>query len=178
MNRTRLSFTAVTVVIVAIIAVVFATSGGAAKSARPAAAPGSAISVKQTSLGKTLVDANGRSLYLFQGDKTNLSTLSAAGQAVWPPFTATSKPAALGGAVASQIGTIKGAGGATQVTYGGHPLYYFVGDDASGLIHGQGLNEFGGLWYVLAANGTAVTAPPSSAAPATPSNNGFGYGGY
>jgi predicted lipoprotein with Yx(FWY)xxD motif len=174
MNRIRLTFTIVTVIIVTIIAVVLA-SGGAAKPKRPAAPPSAAISVKQTSLGKTLVDANGRSLYLFERDKANLSTLSAAGKAVWPPFTATTKPAALGGAVASQIGTIKGTGGASQVTYGGHPLYYYVGDQTPGQTRGHGLNQFGALWYVLAQNGTAVTSAPSSTAAAAPSNTGSSY---
>jgi predicted lipoprotein with Yx(FWY)xxD motif len=176
MNRMRLSFTALTVVIVAIIAVAFATSGGAAKPARPAVAPASAISVKQTSLGKTLADANGRTLYLFQGDKQNVSTLSAAGKAVWPPFTAGTKPAALGGALASRIGTTKGAGGASQITYAGHPLYYYVGDHSPGKTLGQGLNEFGALWYALSSSGTAITAAPTSTAPATPGNSGGGYG--
>jgi predicted lipoprotein with Yx(FWY)xxD motif len=175
MNRKRLSFTVVAVVLVAIIAIVFATSGGAAKPARPAAPPSSAIAVKQTSLGKILVDAAGRSLYLFQGDKQNLSKLSTAGQAVWPPFTATTKPAALGGAVTSQIGTIKGAGGASQVTYAGHPLYDFVGDHTPGQTRGQGLNEFGARWYVLAPGGTAVTSAPSAAAPTAPSTTGSSY---
>ena len=174
MNRMRLTLTAVTVVIVALVAVV-AASGGAAKPARPAAPPASAIAVKQTSLGQTLVDANGRSLYLFLGDTRNVSTLSAAGQAVWPPFTASAKPAARGGAVASQIGTIKGAGGASQITYGGHPLYYFIGDHTPGQTRGQALNEFGARWYVLAPNGTAITSAPSSTAPAAPSSGGSGY---
>jgi predicted lipoprotein with Yx(FWY)xxD motif len=174
MNRMRTTFTAATVVILAIVAVV-ATSGGAANPARPAAPPASAISVKQTSLGQTLVDANGRALYLFLGDTRNVSTLSAAGRAVWPPFTASTKPAALSGAVASQIGTIKGAGGARQITYGGHPLYYYVGDHTPSQTRGQGLNEFGALWYVLAPNGTAVTSAPKSTAPAAPSSSGSSY---
>jgi predicted lipoprotein with Yx(FWY)xxD motif len=177
MNRMRITFTAATAVILAIIAVV-ATSGGAAKPARPTAPPASAISVKQTSLGQTLVDANGRSLYLFLGDTRNMSTLSAAGQAVWPPFTASTKPAAQGGTVAARIGTIKGAAGASQITYGGHPLYYYVGDRTPGQTRGQGLNQFGARWYVLAPNGTAITLAPRStapAAPAAPSSSGSSY---
>ena len=138
--------------------------------------PPQAISVKQTSLGKTLVDANGRTLYLFQGDKPNVSTLSAAGKAVWPPFTGSMKPAALGGALASQIGTTKGAGGASQITFAGHPLYYYVGDHSPGQTLGQGQNQFGALWYVLSSSGTAITAAPTSTAPATPANSGASYG--
>jgi predicted lipoprotein with Yx(FWY)xxD motif len=176
MNRTPFSFAAVTVVIVAVIAVVFATSGGAAKPAGPVAAPASAISVKQTSLGKTLVDADGRSLYLFEGDKRDLSTLSRAGRAVWPPFTARIKPAALGAAVASQIRTVKGAGGSGQISYNGHPLYYYVGDHTPGQALGQGLNQFGARWYVLSPEGAAITSAPSSAAPAVSSSSGSSYG--
>jgi predicted lipoprotein with Yx(FWY)xxD motif len=168
-------FAAVTVVIAAVVAVV-ATSEGAAKPKGSVAAPASAISVKQTSLGKTLVDADGRSLYLFEGDKRNLSTLSRAGRAVWPPFTASTKPAAVGAAVASQIRTVKGAGGSGQISYDGHPLYYYVGDRTPGQTRGQGLNEFGARWYVLSPAGTAITSAPSSAAPAPSSSSGSGYG--
>ena len=84
----------------------------------------------------TLVDANGRTLYLFEADRPNVSILSAAGQAIWPPFTATTTPRALSGAVAGRIGTVTQAGGAAQVTYKGHPLYYYVGDHSPGQTSG------------------------------------------
>ena len=162
MNRIRLSFAGLAVVVAAIVVVVVATSGGSAKTTHPAVASNSAITLTQTSLGKTLVDANGRTLYLFEGDKRDRSTLSTAGQAIWPPFTAPTKPKALGGAVAVDIGTSKGANGSSQVTYNGHPLYYYVADHNPGQTLGQGLNQFGARWYVLAGNGSAITSAPSS----------------
>ena len=55
--------------------------------------------VESSPEGLVLVDAKGRTLYLFQGDQPNVSRLSVAGQAVWPPFNANVKPAATGGAV-------------------------------------------------------------------------------
>jgi predicted lipoprotein with Yx(FWY)xxD motif len=73
------SLTSSVIVAAAIVAIV-ATTGSSAKKT-PAVAPTSAISVQQTSLGKTLTDANGRTLYLFAADKPNVSTLSAAGLA-------------------------------------------------------------------------------------------------
>jgi predicted lipoprotein with Yx(FWY)xxD motif len=175
MNRTRSSFAVI--VIAAVVAIIVATSGGAAKTARPAVAPASSISVKQTSLGKTLVDANGRVLYLFEADKHDQSTLSAAGQAIWPPLTSATKPAAGSGATASQITLIKGAGG-SQVAYDGHPLYYYVGDQGPGQTNGQGLNQFGALWYVLSPVGTAITSAPTTPAraPSSSSTSGSGYG--
>ena len=174
MTRNRLIFPALLVVIAAIAAVIATTSGGTTKTT-PAAPAGSAISLKQTSLGKTLVDANGRTLYLFQPDKANVSTLSAAGRAVWPPLTSTVKPQANGGASPAQVGTIANS----QITYNGHPLYLFVGDHNAGQTTGQGLNEFGGRWYVLSAAGAAITSTPTApgqTAPTAPSSGGSSYG--
>jgi predicted lipoprotein with Yx(FWY)xxD motif len=176
MNRTRFSVAGFAVVVAAIVVVFVATSGGSAKTTRPAVASNSAISLAQTSLGKTLVDANGRTLYLFEGDKRNLSTLSAAGQAVWPPFTASTKPRALSGALAGNIGTIKGTNGRLQITYAGHPLYYYVADHNPGQTVGQGLNQFGALWYVLAGNGSAITSAPSSSTSTGSGGSSSGYG--
>src|ERR1700749_3116063 len=104
MSRTRfLMMAGVGVVVAAILAVILATSGASTKTTAHSVADGSAVSLKQTSLGPTLVDANGHTLYLFEGDKPNVSTLSAAGQAIWPPFTANATPRALGGAIAGRI---------------------------------------------------------------------------
>ncbi len=176
MSRIKLSLAGGIVVIAAIVAVVIATSGAGAKNASPTAPAASAISLRQTSLGKTLVDANGRTLYLFQGDKRNVSTLSQAGQAVWPPFTSTAKPRAMNGAVAAHISTIKAANGAAQIAYNGHPLYYYVGDQAPGQTHGQGLNQFGARWYVLGSSGAAITTAPSSSTAAPSGGGGASYG--
>jgi predicted lipoprotein with Yx(FWY)xxD motif len=176
MNRIRLSLAAL-VALAAVVVVVIASSGGSTK-AGAAVAPGAAVSASQTSLGKTLVDANGRALYLFQGDKPNVSTLSAAGRAVWPPFTSVTTPHALGGTSAAQISTIKGPNGSSQIAYNGHPLYYYVGDHNPGQTAGQALKEFGALWYVLAPSGAAITSAPSSSTPTAPSSSGPSYGGY
>jgi predicted lipoprotein with Yx(FWY)xxD motif len=176
MNRTRLSFGVIAVAIAAVVVIIVATSGGAAKTAtqtaRTAVPAASSIAVTQTSLGKTLVDANGRALYLFEADKHDQSTLSAAGRAVWPPLTSAAKPAAGNGVSASQITLIKGAGGTSQVAYNGHPLYYYVGDKGAGQTKGQGLKEFGALWYVLSPAGAAITSAPTTPAPAS---SGYGY---
>jgi predicted lipoprotein with Yx(FWY)xxD motif len=177
MSRTRFPLVAaVAAVVAAAIAVIVATSGASTTKPHPSVAAASAISVRQTSLGATLVDANGRTLYLFEGDRPNVSTLSAAGQAIWPPFTATTTPRAVSGALAGRIGTVTQPGGGGQVTYNGHPLYYYVGDHSSGQTSGQGLNQFGALWYVLGPGGNAVTS--SSASPATASGPGSSSYGY
>jgi predicted lipoprotein with Yx(FWY)xxD motif len=176
MSRARFPILAVAVVAAAVIVVVAATSGASTNKASQAVAAGSAISLKQTSLGQTLADANGRTLYLFEGDKRNVSTLSPAGKAVWPPFTATIKPQAMNGAVSARIGTVISAGGSAQITYDGHPLYYYVGDRGPGQTRGQGLNQFGALWYVLAGSGNAITSAPRSPARAASGSGAPSYG--
>jgi predicted lipoprotein with Yx(FWY)xxD motif len=164
------------ILVVGLVVLIVAMSGGSAKNRRSPIAAGSALNVGSTSLGKTLVDANGRTLYLFQADKPNVSTLSNAGLAVWPPFTSTGTPQAEGGAKAAEIGTITGPSGSKQVTYNGHPLYYYVGDHQPGSARGQRLNQFGALWYVLTPSGNAVTTAPSNPPPASPAPTGsYGY---
>jgi len=158
--------------VAALIAALLLATGGSAKNASPHAAPAAAVAVKQTALGQTLVDANGRTLYLFGSDKPNRRTLSQAGLAVWPALTSTRTPKATGGAASGLIGTIRGPAGGRQVTYNGHPLYYFVGDRSPGSVSGQRLNQFGGVWYVLSPNGNAVTQAASSQAPTLPA---YGY---
>jgi predicted lipoprotein with Yx(FWY)xxD motif len=77
---------------------------------------------------------------------------------VWPPVTTSSPVQVGGGASASLLGTSPRAGGQRQVTYNGHPLYYFVGDAQPGQTNGEGLNEFGGLWYAISPGGMQVSA--------------------
>jgi predicted lipoprotein with Yx(FWY)xxD motif len=178
MTRHRLPLFILVLTIVAIVGAIVATSGATKKVPQRTAVAGSAISMSQTPVGKALVDARGRTLYLFAGDKPNASRLSAAGQAVWPPFTSTTLPMATSGVSAGRIGTIAGT---KQITFNGHPLYYYVGDRNPGQTAGQGLNEFGARWYVLSSRGVAITSAASSGSasrPGTSSSSGGapGYG--
>jgi predicted lipoprotein with Yx(FWY)xxD motif len=176
MNIKYLASAGLAIVIAAVAVAVFAIGGGNAKANQSQAAAGSAINIRSTALGKTLVDANGRTLYLFEGDRANISTLSAAGTAVWPRFVSSTPVKAGNGVQAALIGTTTSPTGVKQVTYEGHPLYYYVGDSNPGSTRGQGLNEFGALWYVLAPSGNAITSAPSTsaAAPAAPAAS-YGY---
>ena len=166
-----------TVVLAGIAVIIFAVGGGTAKP-RPAhhgPAP-STVNVRSTSLGKTLVDSKGRTLYLFEGDKRNVSRLSSAGLAVWPRFVATGTVTAGKGVQLAMLGRTTTPNGVRQVTYNGHPLYYYVGDSKPGDTRGQALNQFGALWYVLRPTGNAVTNTPDTAkAPSAPTTPGYGY---
>ena len=71
-------------------------------------------------------------------------------------MTTNGDPVAEHGAVASMLGTTMRSDGKTQVTYGGHPLYYFAGDKKAGETNGQDSHAFGAGWYVVGANGKKV----------------------
>jgi predicted lipoprotein with Yx(FWY)xxD motif len=115
-----------------------------------------AVDLGTTKAGKVLVGPNGRAVYLFEKDKGTTSECSGACAKAWPPLTTSSEPTAGTGVTASMLGITKRADGTEQVTYNGHPLYYFEGDKKSGTIAGQGLDAFGAEWYVVGASGSKV----------------------
>jgi predicted lipoprotein with Yx(FWY)xxD motif len=121
------------------------------------AATGTAtVKTRHGQLGTFLVGSNGRTLYLFEKDKSTKSTCSGACAKAWPPLLTTGKPKASGSAKASLLGTTKRSDGTSQVTYKGHPLYYFVQDKSAGQTKGQGIDGFGAEWYVLAPSGKKI----------------------
>jgi predicted lipoprotein with Yx(FWY)xxD motif len=118
-------------------------------------ASSSSVTLKTASspLGTILVDQDGKTLYLFEADSTNKSNCSGGCLALWPPVTAKVKATAGSGVSGGMIGT---ATGSSQVTYNGHPLYWFSGDTKAGDTNGQGLDDFGGEWYAISPAGKAV----------------------
>jgi predicted lipoprotein with Yx(FWY)xxD motif len=123
----------------------------------PAAAPTTAttLDVGNSTLGPILVDNQGRSLYLFEADTGPTSSCTSASCiAEWPPLLATGSPQVGGGLAGNQLGTTTRANGQKQITFSGHPLYYFAGDSQPGTTSGEGLNDNGGLWYAVHTNGT------------------------
>ena len=128
-------------------------------SAQPTAvATGTAIDVGSTKLGQVLVDSNGRTLYLFAADTSTQSTCnSAACVQYWPPLLTNDAPQAGTGVNAGLLGTTRRQDGTTEVTYAGHPLYYFLSDKKAGDVTGQGVNGFGGPWYVVSPSGMSIT---------------------
>jgi predicted lipoprotein with Yx(FWY)xxD motif len=132
----------------AVFATVAASSGAAAS--KPAT-----VSVRKTKLGRVLVDAQGRTLYLFMKDKNDKSACAGACATGWPPLLTSGKPKAGTGVASKLLGTTVRRSG-RQVTYDGHPLYTYAGDSRAGQTNGEGSNAFGAAWYVLAPNGHRI----------------------
>jgi predicted lipoprotein with Yx(FWY)xxD motif len=107
-------------------------------------------------LGSILVDGKGMTVYLFVADTGKESTCYTSCAAIWPPVLTDGAPQAGTGADASLLGTTTRTDGKVEVTYAGHPLYYFIQDKAAGDAKGQGINGFGALWWVLSPSGAAI----------------------
>jgi predicted lipoprotein with Yx(FWY)xxD motif len=108
--------------------------------------------------GGTFLTSGGRSVYLWAADGMNKSTCSGACAGAWPPVMAHGKVTASNGAKPSDLGTIARTGGGKQVTYDGHPLYFFAGDSGPGQTNGQASDSFGAKWWLVAPTGTKITA--------------------
>jgi predicted lipoprotein with Yx(FWY)xxD motif len=120
-------------------------------------------------VGKILVDSQGRTLYLFKKDTGTKSMCSGACAAAWPPLRASGKPTVGSGANSAMIATTGRPDGTQQVTYNGHPLYRFGGDQKAGQTNGQGVNAFGASWFAVSPAGNQVTRS---------AGNSGGGGGY
>jgi predicted lipoprotein with Yx(FWY)xxD motif len=125
-----------------------------------------------------LVNAQGKTLYVFKPDAAKKVTCTGSCAAVWPPVTLASgaKPAASGGVKASMLSSDPNPGGGTVATYNGWPLYAYVADTGPGTAKGQGVKLNGGLWYVMSPSGQPVTAKAKSSGSSGSGGSGYGSG--
>ncbi len=115
------------------------------------------LTAKPSKLGTILAAGPKRlTVYLFEADTGTTSTCMGACANVWPPVLTSGAPNAAGQALAARLATVKRADGTLQVTYRGHPLYYFAKDGDAGDAYGQGSKLFGAGWYVLAPSGKKI----------------------
>jgi predicted lipoprotein with Yx(FWY)xxD motif len=135
------------------VAAAFASIAVTVAFAGSAATGGAKVVIAKTKLGNVLVDSKGITLYDFVLDKGTTSACYGACAALWPPLLTHGKPIAGPGVRASLLGTTKRKDGKLEVTYGGHPLYYFVSDRKPGQTTGQGINQFGAPWWAISASG-------------------------
>jgi predicted lipoprotein with Yx(FWY)xxD motif len=118
---------------------------------------GTVIAVKHASKLGVILAAGPKKLtvYMFEGDKGSASNCSGACASVWPPVTTAGAPA-VSGATSADLGTTTRADGTKQITYKGHPLYFFAKDKDAGDAYGQGVHGFGSDWYVMKPSGSKV----------------------
>lgn len=125
----------------------------------PTTVRGVTISTERSPAGPILATPSGRTLYDFSPD-TPTSSACTKGLCVqlWPPLIATTPTPVVGkGLHEALVSTIRRPDGQLQITYGGHPLYTWIGDTTPGMITGQALLNVGGYWYVIAPTGKQIT---------------------
>ena len=178
-SRHKTAVLSLSLAVVAALSVAACGGGGAATpgSAAASASGGrtATVSARNSVLGTILVDAQGRTLYLFKADSRSMSACGGACAAAWPPLVAHGSRIVGGGADSSLVSTIPRPGGARQLTYNGHPLYLYAGDQKPGDVNGQGVNAFGALWYVLSPTGNQISASLSRSAAGAGSPLPSGY---
>ena len=129
--------------------------GGTSSASR--APKGTLVTLRKTKLGPVLVDARGRTLYLFEKDRRGKSACGPACAKFWPPLVSRGTVRAGKGVHTSMLGVARRSDGRRQVTYAGHPLYLFIRDAALpgtpgvGVAHGSGITAFGGTFNLIPA---------------------------
>jgi predicted lipoprotein with Yx(FWY)xxD motif len=119
------------------------------------APPGTTIKVGGSEYGQMLFDDTDQAIYLFDKESGPKAECYGACAEAWPPVLTEGQPQAGPGTKAQLIGTIQRDDGSTQVTYNGHPLYFYA-HEGKGEVLCHNVEEFGGLWLVVDPAGNAV----------------------
>src|SRR3984957_16143027 len=153
-----------------LLAAACGTAAGSTTGSTAAGTPASSgsttatvIESHQGSAAPFLTNSSGRAVYLWAADSMNKSMCSGACAQAWPPVTGKGQVTAANGAKAADLGTIPRSDGTKQVTYLGHPLYYFAGDSGPGQTNGQGSDSFGAKWWLVTPAGAKTTAADTAA---------------
>jgi predicted lipoprotein with Yx(FWY)xxD motif len=136
------------------------SSGASAAKSRVVA------SAEKAKVGSVIVDAQGRTLYRFTAEAQGLPVCTGACIGTWPPALAGSATG-----LPEHVATVKRPdGGKLQLTYDGHPLYRYAGDQSQADANGEGV---GGQWFVLKAGGGGAASNSQPAKPAGKSSYGY-----
>jgi len=138
-----------------------------------------ALRITRSSAGRFLVDSRGQSVYLFEKDEGGESYCGGACAAVWPPLETSTAPHPGPGVQLAALGTIKRPDGDMQVTYKGHPLYYYAADASTpGRTNGEDVDQFGSTWYLVGTRGEPVEPGSGSGSNSGSGGSNGGGGGY
>jgi len=116
---------------------------------------GVTITTAGSDFGEVLFDGTGQAIYLFDKETTGVPDCYGDCAVAWPPVLNEGSPAAGAGTMTDLLGTTPRTDGSTQVTYAGHPLYYYA-HEGKNVVTCHNVNEFGGLWLVVTPTGQAA----------------------
>lgn len=130
----------------------------AAKTEEPAeekvaTTSGTVITTGDSEFGPMLFDEKGQAIYIWELEESATAECYDSCAVAWPPVLTDGTPQASGEAKSELLGTTQRKDGTTQVTYNGHPLYYYA-HEAPGEVECHNISTHGGLWWVIQPNGT------------------------
>ncbi len=117
------------------------------------AATGAKIITADSEFGTMLYDTTGQPIYLFTAESDDRPACYDDCAADWPPVLTTGEPRGTADVSAGLLGTTDRADGTTQVTYAGHPLYYYAHEGKYEVLC-HDIEEYGGTWLVVRPDGT------------------------
>jgi predicted lipoprotein with Yx(FWY)xxD motif len=126
-----------------------------ADQSTPPAPAGTGVKTATSDFGVILFDSTGQAIYLFAKERSSAPACYGPCAAAWPPVLTTAPPKALAGVKQSLLGTTKRTDGTIQVTYGGHPLYFYA-HEGKNEVKCHNVQSFGGLWLAVTAAATAA----------------------
>jgi predicted lipoprotein with Yx(FWY)xxD motif len=144
------------------------TAASMPASAAPSVAGDVAVATSQD-VGEHLVDAEGRTLYVFTNDMPGMSHCFDGCAANWPPYLVDGGPLTAGEGITAELGTLDRGDGTLQATLDGWPLYYYAADQAAGDTTGEGV---GGVWFVARPDASLPSAS-SSASPSEGADSSY-----
>jgi predicted lipoprotein with Yx(FWY)xxD motif len=118
---------------------------------------GTVVTTADSEFGEILFDGEGQAIYLFEKEQSNEAECYDACADEWPPVLTNGDPVADAMVASDRLGTTARTDGSTQVTYAGHPLYYYA-HEGENEVKCHNISEFGGLWLVVTPGGNAAPA--------------------
>jgi predicted lipoprotein with Yx(FWY)xxD motif len=104
-----------------------------------------------------LFDRSGQAIYLFAKERTSRPQCYGSCANAWPPVLTKSSPQARGDVRSGLLGTTSRKDGSKQVTYKGHPLYFYAHEGKNEVLC-HNITENGGLWLVVTPKGDPAPA--------------------
>ena len=116
------------------------------------AATGTVITTDESEFGTMLFNEKKQAIYIWELEDSSKAECYGDCAEAWPPVLTDGNPQATGEVNSDLLGTTKRSDGSAQVTYNGHPLYYYA-HEGVGEVKCHNVSTHGGLWWVIRPNG-------------------------
>jgi predicted lipoprotein with Yx(FWY)xxD motif len=113
---------------------------------------GTTVVAADSRFGSILFDASAQAIYLFDAEQSSHPKCYGNCADAWPPVLTKGKPQGKAAVRSELLGTTRRSDGAIQVTYAGHPLYFYAHEGKRQVLC-HNVKEFGGTWLAVQPDG-------------------------